>query len=136
MLKGVYLTLMVGPVVPIPVPKPVLDALTEVQVTTAAGTPSGFSMSFTLSNRSPLHTLFSDCGSTNTVTARDHRGDDQRTSERPDGRSNDESAGESGAANPANPRWTITGEDLTKVMSLIDFSGLPYPAMPPRRAWR
>ena len=58
MLKGVYLTLMVGPVVPVPVPKPVLDALTEVQVTTAAGTPSGFSLSFTLNNRSPLHTLF------------------------------------------------------------------------------
>ena len=26
---------------------------------------------------------------------------------------------------------TITGEDLTRVMDYIDFSGLPYPAMPP-----
>ncbi|WP_461522140.1 hypothetical protein, partial [Porticoccus sp.] len=25
---------------------------------------------------------------------------------------------------------TVTGDDLTKVMDLIDFSGLPYPAMP------
>src|SRR5262249_24679591 len=25
---------------------------------------------------------------------------------------------------------TVTGEDLTKAMDMIDFSGLPYPAMP------
>src|SRR5688572_27271813 len=58
MHKGIYLTLMIGPVVPIPVSKAVLDALTDVEVTTAAGTPSGFSLTFTLSNRSPLQTLF------------------------------------------------------------------------------
>ena len=29
MLKGVHLTLMVGPVVPVPVPREVLDALTS-----------------------------------------------------------------------------------------------------------
>lgn len=58
MLKGVYLTLMVGPVVPVPVPQVVLDALTEVQITSSAGNPSGFQLSFTLSNRSPLHTAF------------------------------------------------------------------------------
>ena len=30
-----------------------------------------------------------------------------------------------------SPSLTITGEDLTKVMDYIDFSGIPYPAMPP-----
>ena len=49
---------MVGPVVPVPVPKAVLDALTSVEVTSSADGPSGFQLSFTLSNRSPLHTLF------------------------------------------------------------------------------
>jgi hypothetical protein len=56
MLKGFYLTLLVGPVVPVPVPKVVLDALKSVQVTVAAGSASGFQLSFTLNNRSPLHT--------------------------------------------------------------------------------
>ena len=36
MLKGIHLTLMIGPVVPVPVPQAVLDALTSVQVTTSA----------------------------------------------------------------------------------------------------
>ena len=31
---------------------------------------------------------------------------------------------------PGQSTLTITGEDLTRVMDLIDFSGIPYPAMP------
>lgn len=58
MLKGVYLTLMVGPVVPVAVPAVVLDALTEISVTIASRGASGFQLSFTLNNRSPLQTLF------------------------------------------------------------------------------
>ena len=35
------------------------------------------------------------------------------------------------AGQPGSPgRITVTGKDLTKVMDLVDFSGLPYPAMP------
>ena len=30
-----------------------------------------------------------------------------------------------------SPTLTITGEDLTRVMDYIDFTGIPYPAMPP-----
>ena len=37
MLKGIHLTLMIGPAVPVPVPQVVLDALTSVQVITTAG---------------------------------------------------------------------------------------------------
>ena len=58
MLKGINLTLMVGPAVPVPVPQNVLDALTSVQVTTAAGQRSGFQLTFSLSTNSPLHTVF------------------------------------------------------------------------------
>jgi hypothetical protein len=32
---------------------------------------------------------------------------------------------------PGHSTLTITGEDLTRAMDLIDFSGIPYPAMPP-----
>ncbi|HET6976770.1 MAG TPA: hypothetical protein VFI24_10635 [Pyrinomonadaceae bacterium] len=130
MLKGVYLTLMIGPVVPIPVPKPVLDALTEIQVTTAAGTPSGFSMSFTLSNRSPLHTLFLVAGAQTPllrviiiVTI------NGQANVLMDGVMTNQQV--SPGSKPGESVLTITGEDLTKVMSLIDFSGIPYPCMPP-----
>src|ERR1041385_3560801 len=130
MLKGVYLTLLAGPVVPVPVPKAVLDALTEVQVTTAAGTASGFSLSFTLSNHSPLHTLFLIAGAQTPllrviiiVTI------NGTPNVLMDGVMTNQQV--SPGSKPGESKLTITGEDLSKVMSLIDFSGLPYPAMPP-----
>ncbi len=46
MVKGIYLTLLVGPVVPVPVPRVVLDALESVTVTSAAGSASGFQLIF------------------------------------------------------------------------------------------
>src|SRR5262245_22306956 len=58
MLKGIDLTLMIGPAVPIPVPASVLDDLKSVTVTTSGTTASGFELQFTLSTRSPLHTIF------------------------------------------------------------------------------
>ena len=54
----INLTLMIGPVVPVPVSQEVLDALTSVTVTTNSDTGSGFQLQFTLSNRSPLQTIF------------------------------------------------------------------------------
>lgn len=130
MHKGIYLTLMVGPVVPVPVPKEVLDALTEVQVTTAAGTPSGFSLSFTLNNRSPLHTLFLIAGAQapllRVILIVTINGSPNVLM---DGVMTNQQV--SPGSKPGESTLTITGEDLTKVMSLIDFSGLPYPAMPP-----
>ena len=58
MFDGVQLTLLAGPAVPMPVPRVVLDALRSVEVRTTAGERSVFQLSFTLSQRSPLHTLF------------------------------------------------------------------------------
>lgn len=58
MVKGIYLTLLVGPAVPVPVPQMLLDALTGVEVNVQDGQPSSFQLSFALNNRSPLHTLF------------------------------------------------------------------------------
>ena len=58
MVNGFHLTLMIGPVVPVPVSQEVLDALTSVSVTTNSDSGSGFQLEFTLSNRSPLQTLF------------------------------------------------------------------------------
>jgi len=130
MAKGFYLTLLIGPVVPIPVPQIVLDALTSVQVTSASGGPSGFQLSFTLSNRSPLHTIFLVAGGQTpllrviivvTINGTPHvLADGVMTN-------NQVTPG----SQPGQSTLTVTGEDLTKVMDLIDFSGIPYPAMPP-----
>ena len=58
MLKGkINLSLLIGPAVPIPVPKPIIDALTTVRVTSAAGEASGFQLTFSFSNKSPLNML-------------------------------------------------------------------------------
>ena len=72
MLKGVYVTLLVGPMVPVPVPQVVVDALTGVQVTVGAGQKSGFQLTFTLSNDSPLQTAFLLAAGADTVAPRHH----------------------------------------------------------------
>jgi hypothetical protein len=130
MLKGIHLTLLVGPVVPLPVPKAALEALTGVTITSSAGSPSGFQLSFTLNNRSPLHTLFLVAGAQTpllrviivvTVNGAPHvLMDGVMTNQQV-----------TPGSQPGHSTLTITGEDLTKVMDLVDFSGIPYPAMPP-----
>ena len=134
MLKGIQLTLLIGPVVPLPAPRIVLDALESVEVTTAAGSASGFQMSLQINSQSELNTLFLITAGQSTslgmpplrvmlvVTL---NGTPQVLF---DGVMTNVQVqpGENGAAG----RITITGEDLTKVMDMFDFSGLPYPAMP------
>jgi hypothetical protein len=129
MVKGIYLTLLVGPVVPVPVPQSVLDALTGITVTKSAGSRSGFQLSFTLSNRSPLHTIFLVAGGQTPllrviiiVTI------NGTPNVLMDGVMTNQQVSPGGQ--PGHSTLTITGEDLTKVMDLVDFSGIPYPAMP------
>jgi len=130
MLKGVYITLLVGPVVPVPVPQPVLDALTSVEVTNAAGEASGFSLTFTLSNRSPLQTLFLLAGAETpllrVMIIATVNGTPQVLM---DGVMTNQQV--SPGTKPGYSTLTITGEDLTRVMDQEDLSGIPYPAMPP-----
>lgn len=130
MLKGIHLTLLIGPGVPIPAPKPLMDALESVEVTSAADTASGFQLSFVVDNRSPLHTLLLVAGgqvpwlrvivvatlnSLPTVLM--------------DGLITRQEI--TGGNEPGQSKLTITGEDLTVAMDKQDMSGLPYPAMPP-----
>ena len=133
MLKGFYLTLLVGPVVPVPVPQSFLDALTSVEVNIKSGrrAQSGFQLKFNLSNKSPLHTLFLLAGTSplpliRVIVIVTLNGtpavlmDGVVTKQ-------DNSPG-SGAGHST---VTITGTDLTTVMNLIAFDGFPFPAMPP-----
>lgn len=132
MLNGIDLTLMIGPLVPVPVPRDVLEALEEVQVESPSGeTQAGFELTFSLPKRSPLETLFLltggstipilrvvivvTVGGTATVLM--------------DGVMTHHEVRTGGAG--ASSKLVIKGKDLTQVMDLIDFGGLPFPAMPP-----
>jgi hypothetical protein len=132
MLKGFYMTLMVGPVIPIPVPKSVLDALTSVTVTTTAepGVASGFDLVFTLSNNSPLHTIFLLTGGSlppvmRVIIVMTVNGTPEVLI---DGVITEQKV--SPGSDAGHSTLTIRGVDLTAVMDLIEFDGLPYPAMP------
>ncbi|PVZ08200.1 hypothetical protein [Actinomycetospora cinnamomea] len=56
------LLLMMGPVVPVPAPRAVMDALTEVQVTASASSPGGFQLTLTAARTSPIHQVLLPTG--------------------------------------------------------------------------
>ena len=132
--KGIQLTLMIGPVIPMPAPRVVMDALDSVEVRTSAGAVGGFTLSFKFNSKSELNTIFIIAGAQNAspvmpalrvmliVTMNGtpqplFDGVMTNVQVQPGGQ------GESGTV-------TVTGEDLTKVMDMQDWSGLPFPAMP------
>jgi hypothetical protein len=131
MASGINLKLMIGPAVPIPVPEQVLAALTEVEVVSASGeTDSGFELKFTLSKRSPLQSLFLIAGGVmppiiRVVILVSFRGVDTVLM---DGLMTEQSV--TPGSDPGHSVLSLRGRDLSAVMSLIDFSGLPYPALP------
>jgi hypothetical protein len=134
MLKGIHLTLMIGPVVPMPVPQTVLDALDSVEVTSAAGQPSGFQLRFQFNAQSALNTTFllvagqSAGGAVPllrvilivTVNGTPHV--------LMDGVMTNFEAQAGQGDTPGT--LSISGSDLTTVMGRMDFTGLPYPALP------
>lgn len=130
MLKSVHLTLLVGPVVPVPVPQIVVDALTSVKVTSAAGQVGGFELAFTLTNHSPLQTIFllgaAQAPLLRVILVATVNGLPDVLA---DGVITRTQVGAGGS--PGVTQLTVIGEDLTRVMDLVDLSGFPYPAMPP-----
>ena len=56
--KGIQLTLLIGPVIPLPAPRVVLDALDSVEVTTAAGTRQRLPADVSVHRKSELNTIF------------------------------------------------------------------------------
>jgi len=128
-LKGVNLTLLIGPLVPVPAPRAVLEALTDLTVTSNDVGRSGFQLTFTLSNRSPLHTLFLLSGGSplpilRVIVVVTLNGTPTVLI---DGvvTNNQIVPGTSGHAT-----LTVTGEDLSVLMDKQDFSGFPFPAVP------
>jgi hypothetical protein len=131
MASPLYLTLLVGPVEAIPAPKPLMDALKSVEVNVSATAKSGFQLSFTLANSSPLQIAFllaqgSPVPLIRVILVATFGGLPQvimdgivkHTEVVPD-------------AMQGSSTLNITGEDLTAVMDLVDFSGVPFPGMTP-----
>jgi hypothetical protein len=130
MLKGVHLTLMMGPLVPIPVPKVVLDALTDVTVTTNDVGRSGFQLNFTLGTKSPLHTLFLLTGGSSISILRviimvTINGTPNVIMDGVVTKHQIVPGKDTGHAT-----LSVTGEDISVLMDKIDFSGFPFPATP------
>ena len=129
MLKGVHLTLLMGPVVPVPVPREVVEALASVQVTSTTGRRSGFQLTFTLATKSVLNTILTllpqvgptiriiiivTIGGIPTVLMDGLVAHHQVSPNVETGQST----------------LVLSGEDLSSAMDLTEFTGLPYPAMP------
>jgi hypothetical protein len=130
MIERVRLQIFAGPIVAVPAPREVVDALQQVQVQTGSGaTQSGFELTFTLSNRSPLHTLFLlsgaaavpilrvviavTVGATTTVLS--------------DGVMTHHEVRSDGGPSST---LVVKGKDLSALMDIIPLDGVPYPAMP------
>ncbi len=129
MVKGIYLTLLIGPGVPVPAPKSVIDALVSVQVNTG-GERNGFQLVFNVSKKSPLRqTLlpagFFDPGITRIILVCTLGGIpnvliDGIVTRHEVAPSNE----------PGQSTLTLTGEDLSVLMDVVQFKSIPYPGMP------
>jgi hypothetical protein len=128
LVSGAYLTLLIGPAVPIPAPLPVMEALKSVQVNTS-GDRSGFQLSFSVGKTSPLQTAMLPAGYFDPIVTRVvivvtlnglpnvlMDGFVTRQELQP-------------SSEPGQSTLTITGEDLTVAMDLVQVTKA-FPAMP------
>jgi len=128
MASPLYLTLLAGPVEAFPVPKP---AFVSAEITESATQPSGFQLTFTLANDSILQTLLLLAGDAPIPVLRVilvvtfgglpqvvMDGVIEHHQVVPD-------------ATGGSSKLVVTGHDLSVLMNLVDFTGLPYPGMTP-----
>lgn len=132
MNKGFHLSLQIGGVMsPEPVPQAVIEALTEVQVTSAASSQSGFQLKLTLGKGSQLARQLLPAGyfapKRRVVIVVTVKGTPHVLM---DGVITKQDVAPSDQAGSST--LTVTGLDLTNLMDFIDLTGtIPYPALPP-----
>jgi hypothetical protein len=129
MVKGIHLTLLIGPGVPVPAPQVVLDALESVQVTRGTDR-SGFQLTFTTGKTSSVLTTMLPAGYFDPIITRivvmvtvhglPHVLMDGIVTRQEITPSSD----------PGQSKITITGEDLSILMDLVEMPFMRYPAMP------
>lgn len=130
MNRGHYLSLYVGSIETEPLAKAAVDALTEVQVTAAATSQSGFQLKFTLGRASELNTVLLPSGyfdpRRRVVIVVTVRGTPHVLMDGVITKQDVTSSNEAGKST-----LTITGLDLSALMDFVDLTGVPYPALPP-----
>ena len=129
-LKSVQLSLLMGPIIPVPVPSTVLEALASVEVKIVDVGDSGFQLVFSIDKQSPLQILFlltggapllfMRCILVATVNGQANVLIDGVITK------NQIAPGDKGS----NSTLTITGRDLTALMDQSNWSGFPFPACP------
>ena len=129
MLNSIHLTLLIGPGVPIPVPPVVAEALQSVQVT-SGGERTGFQLKFSMGKKSPLQTTMLPAGYfdpmiTRVIVVVTIGGIPEVLV---DGVVTRQDMAPANAAGQSV--LTITGEDLTVLMDVVEMTGIPYPALP------
>ncbi|MBI1332579.1 MAG: hypothetical protein JST12_19385 [Armatimonadetes bacterium] len=130
MLKGLNLSLLIGPLVPLPVPKNVVDALVSAQVTVSATDRSGFQLQFHFSKKSTISSAMIPAGyfdpGNRVILVATVNGLPTVLS---DGIITRQDVVPSNV--PGGSTVTVTGEDISLLMALVDLTGLlDYPAMP------
>jgi hypothetical protein len=131
MASPLYLTLLAGPVEAFPVPKPVIDAFVSAEITESATQPSGFQLTFTLADDSILQTLLLLAGDAPIPVLRvilvvTFGGLPQVVM---DGVIEHHQVVPDSAS--GSSKLVVTGHDLSVLMNLVDFTGLPYPGLTP-----
>ncbi|MGD2087585.1 MAG: hypothetical protein PVH61_15470 [Candidatus Aminicenantes bacterium] len=128
MVKGIHLTLMIGPAAPVPAPRSVVDALTGVQVN-SGGARSGFQLTFSVGKNSPLITTMLPAGYfdpmiTRVIIVVTVKGLPEVLM---DGIVTQQEVSPSNE--PGQSTLTITGEDLSVLMDVVEMPFMRYPAM-------
>jgi hypothetical protein len=128
MLKGIHLTLLIGPASPSPAPEAVTDALTSVSVTSGRDR-SGFQLTFAAGKQSPLLTTLLPAGYFDPITTRvvivvTAAG---LPSVLMDGIVTRQEITPSNE--PGQSTLTITGEDLSVLMDIVEMPFMRYPNM-------
>jgi hypothetical protein len=129
MLKGIHLTLLIGPAVPVPVPQSVMDALVSISVNSGKE-KTGFQITFAVSKNSDLLKYMLPAGYFDpmitrviiivTVNSMPYVISDGMVTRQELTPSSD----------PAQSTLTITGEDLSVVMDIVEMNFMRYPCMP------
>lgn len=128
MLTNLQLQLLIGPVLPMPAPRELIDGLESVQVNTGVGQKSGFQLTFAVSKQSPVTQTMLPAmgldpgirvvivaivgGSTHVLSDGIITRQEMSPSDKPGG-----------------SRLTITGEDLSVLLNIVEWK-IPYPALP------
>jgi len=128
-IDRIYLTVLMGGMIPLPVSQPVIDALQSVQVTIASDKRSGFQLVFSISRESQLSRVLLPTGSFDpkvrviiiaTVNGMTNVLMDGLIIRHEMSPSND----------LGKATLTVTGEDVSLAMSLNEIKGIPFPVIP------